>query len=161
MSERITKSGNNPKPVVFHSVRVAKYIWDLGCDVKCIVAAVLHDIIEDSDTTMEEIKKKFGKKVAELVEVTTFNSTILDKTEKYLDSFNRANRYGKDALLIRAADILDNSEYYVLAPTKETFLKLLTKMKDFIDISEEKIRDIKPWKELKNKYRNLLNSEFV
>ena len=158
LAEKMAKSGNNPKPVVFHSIRVGNYIWNLGCSTNCVIAAFLHDLVEDSNTSIEYIEKDFGKEVSNLVEVTTFNSLIKDKTERYMDSFTRANAHSIDALLIRAADILDNSNYYELAIDKESFSKLLIKMKAFIDISNEKIGKTPIWNQLVDKYNKLLSS---
>ena len=46
---QMERAGNNPKPVVLHSIRVALYLYDQGCGGDIVVAA-LHDLLEDSDT---------------------------------------------------------------------------------------------------------------
>lgn len=58
-------------PYVTHPVEVAKILVKLGMDTQCIIAALLHDIVEDTDATIEEIEKEFGKDVALLVDGVT------------------------------------------------------------------------------------------
>ena len=47
-----------------------------------MTAAILHDVIEDTDTKIEEVKSKFGDNVAKLVEANSFDESIEDKTER-------------------------------------------------------------------------------
>jgi (p)ppGpp synthase/HD superfamily hydrolase len=62
------KSGHNPKPVVLHSIRVGLHLYNLGYAKNIVIAAVLHDVLEDTDVKIEEVKLKFGENVARLVE---------------------------------------------------------------------------------------------
>ncbi len=59
------------EPYVSHSVAVAKIVADLGLDTSSVVAALLHDVIEDTEVTKEEIERDFGSVVAELVDGVT------------------------------------------------------------------------------------------
>lgn len=154
----IEESGKNPKPVILHSIRVGLYLYHQGYDKEIIIAGILHDLLEDSDTTLEEIKQKFGDKVAKLVEANSFNLTVKDKKERYLGSFTRSLNAGKDALVIKAADFLDNSHYYHLGQDKELYQWLLEKLKHFIDHSEKLLKNETVWKELKNQYNLLTKS---
>jgi GTP pyrophosphokinase len=56
---------------ITHPLAVTKILADLGLDDITITAALLHDTIEDSDVTKDEIEKTFGQKVSELVEGVT------------------------------------------------------------------------------------------
>ena len=58
-------------PYILHPLEAAAIASDLTKDEDTIVAAVLHDTIEDTDTTVEEIREKFGDRVAQLVESET------------------------------------------------------------------------------------------
>lgn len=59
------KSG---EPYIFHPVAVARILGEMHMDHQTIVAALLHDVIEDTPTAKGEISRKFGKEVAELVD---------------------------------------------------------------------------------------------
>ena len=55
-------------PYISHPIAVARILTPLHVDAQAIIAALLHDVVEDTDTTTEQVAKKFGKPVAELVE---------------------------------------------------------------------------------------------
>jgi (p)ppGpp synthase/HD superfamily hydrolase len=149
----IHKSGNNPKPVILHSIRVGLYLNNLGYGKNIILAAILHDIIEDSETSLEEIKQQFGQEVASIVEANSFDKTVADKTERYKEAFNRCLKKGKDALIIKAADILDNSNYYHLAEDEKIVKWLLEKMKYFLELSSKNLKGQIVWDELQKQYK--------
>ncbi|MCL4541516.1 MAG: HD domain-containing protein [Chloroflexi bacterium] len=144
--QTITASGNNPKPVVLHSVRVAMHLLHLGHSIDVVVAALLHDVVEDSATSIADIERAFGSVVAQLVEVNTFDLLDLRQAHDYAtkrlaatQSFQRASALGKDALLIRAADMLDNYAF-LSSPNDveaELWQYLLDKLEDFIAISRQ------------------------
>ena len=62
------KSG---EPYIYHPVAVAEILLSLEMDVTTLVAALLHDVVEDTGVTLEEIKEKFGETVALLVDGVT------------------------------------------------------------------------------------------
>lgn len=153
----IEKSGHNPKPVVEHSLRVAETLEKLGYSKEIVIAATLHDLLEDSDTKLEEIEEKFGKKVANLVLANSFDINIADRVEKYKENFERLVKAGKKALVIKAADILDNSNYYQLAD-EETFKYLLEKMDYFVRISKPVLGKEPLYKNLVERLKHLKTS---
>lgn len=93
-------------PYIIHPIRVANtLIYDLGVDdIKMVLAALLHDVVEDAGILIKEIKRNFGERAARLVEALTRNKekeTKRKKFEKTLDG-------PRDALLIKSCDWLDN-----------------------------------------------------
>lgn len=98
-------------PYVTHPLAVAQMVDVAGGSGEQILAAILHDVLEDTPTTREEIAKEFGEKVATLV-------VELTKTTKPEDG-NRATRarmerdrlanISPEAKLIKLADLLHNS----------------------------------------------------
>ncbi|MDO8464145.1 MAG: bifunctional (p)ppGpp synthetase/guanosine-3',5'-bis(diphosphate) 3'-pyrophosphohydrolase [Gallionella sp.] len=62
---QIRQSGD---PYISHPIAVARILTSLHLDVQAIIAALLHDVVEDTDTTTGQIAEKFGKPVAELVD---------------------------------------------------------------------------------------------
>lgn len=59
------------EPYVMHPLHVAEILVQLGMDTDTIAAALLHDVVEDTEVTMETIRKEFGKDVALLVDGVT------------------------------------------------------------------------------------------
>ena len=55
----------------YHPYNVAKIVVSLGMDTQSIVASLLHDVVEDTEITLDEISEKFGKEVALLVDGVT------------------------------------------------------------------------------------------
>lgn len=56
---------------IFHPIEVARIVADLRCDLNTFLAAILHDVIEDSDVRREQLTDEFGKKVSSIVEAVT------------------------------------------------------------------------------------------
>lgn len=59
------------EPYIIHPVEAAKITVQLGMDTDTVVTALLHDVVEDTDVTLDEIKKEFGADVANLVDGVT------------------------------------------------------------------------------------------
>ena len=59
------------EPYITHPLAVSFILLELGMDTDTICAAMLHDVVEDTDTTLEEIRKRFGQDVAMLVDGVT------------------------------------------------------------------------------------------
>ncbi|MBN1290542.1 MAG: bifunctional (p)ppGpp synthetase/guanosine-3',5'-bis(diphosphate) 3'-pyrophosphohydrolase, partial [Candidatus Latescibacteria bacterium] len=57
-------------PYINHCIDVAKILWEIGGirDIPAIVAAILHDTLEDTDTTPEELDREFGSEIRSIVE---------------------------------------------------------------------------------------------
>src|SRR3989338_7278491 len=55
-------------PYISHPIAVARILTTLHLDVQAIIAALLHDVVEDTEVTAEQVAEKFGKPVAELVD---------------------------------------------------------------------------------------------
>lgn len=58
-------------PYILHPMEAAVIVSTITSDQEVIAAAALHDVVEDTDVTIEEIEKRFGKRVRELVECET------------------------------------------------------------------------------------------
>lgn len=104
------KSG---EPYIIHPTNVAYTIAEIGLDEQTICAALLHDVVEDTDVTYEDIEKEFGQEVAEMVD----GVTKLKKIEHASIEENQVENYrkmflamGKDirVIIIKLADRLHN-----------------------------------------------------
>lgn len=58
-------------PYILHPTSVACILAELGMDTDAICAALLHDVVEDTPTTLEEVEKLFGADVAKLIDGVT------------------------------------------------------------------------------------------
>lgn len=156
LSIALNTSGHNDKPVLLHSIRVGFHLYELGYSEAIVLAALLHDILEDTETSKSDLQDRFGLEITKIVSANSFNPLIEDKTEQFNDMFKRCVVYGKEALIVKAADILDNSHYIQFVNNKEDGEWLLFKMKSFIGISTELLEGEKIWIKLKEKYNSLL-----
>ena len=79
------------EPYIIHPVEVAKILVDLKADADTLVAALLHDVLEDTDTPPEEIEKKFSKEVLTLVQGVTKLGKLQFKSteERQAENFRR------------------------------------------------------------------------
>ncbi len=71
------------EPYILHPIAVAKIVVDeIGLGCKSICAALLHDVVEDTEFTVEDIERLFGEKIASLVDGLTKIKTVLDNDNK-------------------------------------------------------------------------------
>ncbi len=71
------------EPYIIHPINVAKIvISDIGLGYKSICAALLHDVVEDTDYSVEDISNLFGEKIASLVDGLTKIKTVLDNEDR-------------------------------------------------------------------------------
>ncbi|XP_064468905.1 guanosine-3',5'-bis(diphosphate) 3'-pyrophosphohydrolase MESH1-like [Ornithodoros turicata] len=94
-------------PYINHPIGVARILTAEGkiFDITTLQAAVLHDIVEDTDTTFEEIEKIFGKKVRDILAEVTDDKTQTKQMRKQLQIEN-ASKCSYEARLIKLADKL-------------------------------------------------------
>ena len=70
-------------PYILHPIEVAKIVVsDIGLGYKSISAALLHDVVEDTDYTVDDIRNLFGDKIASLVDGLTKIKTVLDNEDR-------------------------------------------------------------------------------
>lgn len=98
------------KPIVFHSIRVGTYLYENWYSEHICLAWLLHDILEDTETTEQEIGEIFGKEVLEIVLTNTKNMNIADKELRRKDLIARC-LCTEETLIVKCADIMDNYKY--------------------------------------------------
>ncbi|KKM17775.1 hypothetical protein LCGC14_1672360, partial [marine sediment metagenome] len=109
-SEQVRASG---EAFIEHPVNVALILVELEMDEATIVAALLHDILEDTDVTREQLEDVFGQEIAELIEGVTKLSQIQFKSRRDHQAENLRKMLlamAKDlrVILIKLADRLHN-----------------------------------------------------
>ena len=113
------RSARSGEPYITHPVAVAQILADLGIGAKTIAAALLHDTVEDTEYTLDELRDDFGDEIAMLVD----GVTKLDKV-KYGDSAQAETvrkmivAMSKDirVLIIKLADRLHNARTWGFVP---------------------------------------------
>ena len=101
------------EPYIIHPLQVAYTVATIGLDSEAICAALLHDIVEDTDVTSEEIAREFGQEIADMVAGVTKLSTIQFASVEETQVENYRKMFlamGKDirVILIKLADRLHN-----------------------------------------------------
>jgi len=96
-------------PYINHPIEVANVLWSIGSvyDVITIVAALLHDTIEDTNTTHEEIRINFGEEVLSLVLEVSDDKTLPKQVRK-LNQINKASSLSYRAKQLKLADKICN-----------------------------------------------------
>lgn len=111
-------------PYVVHPLLVAKSIWEIGGvnEPRTLIAAILHDTIEDTETEPPEILDRFGEVILSIVlEVTDDKS--LDKMERKRQQVIHAPYLSRPARLIKLADKLINCQDILYSPPEDWTLK--------------------------------------
>lgn len=104
------KSG---EPYIYHPIAVAQIAaQEIGLGTTSIVCALLHDVVEDTDVTLEDIEREFGKKVAKIIDGLTKISGVFDyNTSLQAENFRKMLLTLADdvrVILIKLADRLHN-----------------------------------------------------
>lgn len=102
----------SPKPTLLHSLRCGIKLMNDDFDTDIIVAGMLHDVVEDTDATAEEVDQLFGGRVARIVQANTKDPKIYDKNQRREELIKRCCDSGYEALVVKISDIYDNYLYY-------------------------------------------------
>lgn len=102
------RNGSGGLPYIEHPRMVAAMLAAHGYGNETIAAALLHDVVEDSDTTVAELRAEFGEQIADLVAALSDDESIADYRERKEEHRARVADVDGDALAIYAADKLTN-----------------------------------------------------
>ncbi len=103
------RKGNAQLPYINHPIRVAEILWRIGAvrDMPTLVAALLHDTLEDTQTSAEELETLFGAEVLALVQEVTDDKTLPKAARKQMQ-IEHAPHLSAKAKLIKLADKINN-----------------------------------------------------
>ncbi|MFK8040404.1 MAG: bifunctional (p)ppGpp synthetase/guanosine-3',5'-bis(diphosphate) 3'-pyrophosphohydrolase [Rickettsiaceae bacterium] len=131
------------QPYYHHPLNVAKIVAvDMKLDSASVITAILHDTVEDTELTLDEVAKHFGQEIAKLVD----GVTKLSKIEFMPDNVRQAENFRKlllamsediRVLLVKLADRLDNMRTidFVKSPEKRT-RKAMETMEIYTSLAE-------------------------
>lgn len=137
------------EPYITHPLNVAMILTDINADAECLAAALLHDTVEDTDSTKEEITSLFGETVALLVDgVTKINRLHFQTSSEQMAANQRKILVGLSedvrVIIIKLADRLHNMRTLYVMPeekqkkkARET-LEILTPVADRLGINKIK-----------------------
>ena len=121
-------------PYIIHPISVAVILAEIGSidDLEILSAALLHDTLEDTDTSAHELDKNFGSRVRIIVEELTDNDMLTFSQRKQMQIDN-APYLSKDATLVRIADKISNVSDVIENPPPEWNQKRCNKYVDWAE----------------------------
>jgi (p)ppGpp synthase/HD superfamily hydrolase len=102
------RNASGGMPYIEHPVAVATRLAQRGYDDEVLAAALLHDVVEDTETTVEELRRELGDRVADLVAALSDDESIEPYLERKDEHRRRVAAAGAEAVAIYAADKLTN-----------------------------------------------------
>ncbi len=120
------------EPYIIHPLSVAEILVDLGMDTDTICVGLLHDVVEDTEYTLDDIRSRFGQDVAMLVDGVTKLSRVpvFDKQQQQAGNFMKvllAMSHDIRVMIIKLADRLHNTRTLkYLPPYKQRRIALET-----------------------------------
>lgn len=111
------RKDSRSSPYINHPIQVAETLWSIGDvhDVTLLVASILHDTIEDTDTKPDEIRMEFGEAVLALVLEVTDDKSLPKPLRKQLQ-VERAPHKTCNAKLLKLADKICNVHDMIVSP---------------------------------------------
>lgn len=107
-----TQKRRTGEPYIIHPIAVAKIVAvELELDTDTVIAAFLHDVVEDTPTKIEDISARFGNDVAYLVDVVTKKKKAKYENTKQIDNFKQileSVNFDIRALMVKLSDRLHN-----------------------------------------------------
>lgn len=128
------------QPYVIHPILVAKIVAELGMDKESVIAALLHDVVEDTDLTLEDVTGKFGKSVASLVDGVTKLGKVPLSTREEVQAENvrkmlLAMSEDIRVIIIKLADRLHNMRTLEFMPPQKQRDKALETLEIYAPIA--------------------------
>ena len=128
-------------PYINHPIGLAQILWEEGgvTDPIVLAAALLHDTIEDTETTPEELRGRFGPMVAEVVAEVTDVKWLKKQSRKRLQ-VARAGRASQAAKLVKLADKISNVRDVLANPPADWSLQ---RRREYFDWSRRVVDQIR------------------
>jgi guanosine-3',5'-bis(diphosphate) 3'-pyrophosphohydrolase len=125
-------------PYINHPISVSLLLAEIGdvTDPEVLSAAILHDTLEDTDTTLEELEAAFGVRICKLVQEVTDNKK-LPKTKRKELQIEHASQLSPDAVLIKLGDKISNVLDVTHSPPADWNLQ---RRKDYLDWAEAVVK---------------------
>ena len=149
------RKDENASPYINHPISVALAIAQIGGvdDPEILAAALLHDTLEDTETTPEELEDEFGKKVCEYV-LDVSDDKTLPKDERKSRQIEHAKKISKGAALIKLGDKISNVTDVINNPPEDWDNN---RRKEYLDWAEKVIENCpKVNDRMENKFQEII-----
>ena len=135
------RKNKNAAPYINHLIQVAETLWEIGKvrDIAIIAAGILHDTIEDTNTSPQELEAMFGKKIRTIVEEVTDDKNLPKQTRKQLQ-IEHAAKASLEARHVKLADKICNVGDLIEAPPENWSLQ---RRRDYVAWSENVINGLR------------------
>lgn len=153
VEERIpgTRKGSK-EPAYIHSIRVSDSLARFGFSEDVVAAGMLHDIIEDSETTFDELREQgFSERTIELVSLCTHDDMVEGGDARWIKMMaGLIDAQDKDAWAIKLADLADNLKSSdTLSPDRRRFMRE-AKVPFLLRLSWHQMGETPIWGELRS-----------
>ena len=152
VKERIlgTRKGSDD-PQYLHSIRVAKTLEEFGYDEEVILAGLLHDIIEDSDMTWDELRDAgYSDRTLEMVDLCTHKEDIPNGDARWVEMVGRlAVARDPEAWAVKIADLSDNMKDAGTMPEDRMWFMREVKAPMLLNVSYDVVHETPIWQSLK------------
>ena len=149
------RKDENASPYINHPISVALAIAQIGGvdDPEILAAALLHDTLEDTETTPEELEAEFGKKVCEYV-LDVSDDKTLPPDERKRRQIEHAKQISKGAALIKLGDKISNVTDVINSPPEDWDIN---RRKEYLDWAEKVIENCpKVNDRMENKFQEII-----
>lgn len=135
------RKGKDRAPYINHPIAVAETLWQVGGvrDINVLVAALLHDTIEDTGTTQDELRQEFGEDVLSLVMECTDDKSLPKLMRKDLQIQNAPHKTTR-ARQIKLADKINNVAEIAQNPPR---LWSKARRREYLDWTEKVINGLR------------------
>jgi len=136
-AEQFRRSG---EPFVIHPLEVAKIIASIELDQASIIAAILHDLVEDTDFSIDKVKDEFGEEIARIINgVTKLDKIVFHtKEEKQVENLRKmiiAMSEDVRIILVKLADRLHNMRTLTALSKEKIQLKSIETLEVYAPIA--------------------------
>jgi (p)ppGpp synthase/HD superfamily hydrolase len=142
------RKGVAAEPYINHLTEVAALVAEgtQGQDIDLVIAAVLHDTVEDTDTTVSELSQAFGERVAQLVAEVTDDKSLA-KAERKRQQIEHATNASVGAQTIKLADKTSNLRALAVSPPANWSDERRSEYLSWARQVVAKCRGVNPWLE--------------
>ena len=135
------RKGRQAAPYINHLIDVADILWNIGQvrDISILIAGILHDTLEDTETSPEEIANQFGSQVLSIVEEVTDDKNLPKEVRKRLQ-VEHAATISLEARQLKIADKIANLRELVQSPPAGWTLQ---RQQNYVNWSEEVVDQLR------------------
>jgi len=142
------RKGSAQEPYINHLLEVASLVAEAthGKDPELVIAALLHDAIEDQEVPLEFIEREFGKRVADVIGHVS-DDKALPKEERKKKQIKTASKKSNDAKIIKLADKTSNMLAIAFSPAPDWSVKRRLEYIRWARDVVDGLRGASPWLE--------------